>query len=415
MLDLDEEKKLSQKKKSVYPNLGRILINACIFYFISSDKLNFFYIPALLNLIFSVFWMTAERKFYFNYERYKFLPYIPAFLDILAGGILIYITGNVNSWAIMGYIIMGAISAFYSSDTNQPLFIIISSLIVYSFICISVLTGLAAPVNILNPGSDRITWMSFVMALFFFSVGQFFLYNSISVITRENQRLLDIVEKEQKENEKLLLNILPVSVSEELKSFGKASPTEFESASVLFTDFVGFTKIAEKMNPPELIAELDLCFSFFDQVCKKYNLEKLKTIGDSYMCVGGVPIQNNTHSEDAVSAALEIQKFMKEMKTEREEVGKNFWEIRIGIHSGPLVAGIIGSTKFSYDIWGSTVNIASRMESAGTAGKINVSEAVKKLTENKFVFEPRGRIKTKESEFEMYYVLGIRKEHLITN
>ncbi|HNH09116.1 MAG TPA: adenylate/guanylate cyclase domain-containing protein, partial [Leptospiraceae bacterium] len=194
-----------------------------------------------------------------------------------------------------------------------------------------------------------------------------------------------------------------------------ASPTEFESASVLFTDFVGFTAIAEKMNPAELIAELDICFSFFDQVCKKYNLEKLKTIGDSYMCVGGVPIENSTHSEDAVYAALEIQRFMKEMKTERERSGRKFWEIRIGIHSGPLVAGIIGSTKFSYDIWGSTVNIASRMESSGTAGRINVSEAVKKLTENKFLFEHRGRIKTKESEFEMYYVLGIRNGHLITN
>ncbi|HMV78244.1 MAG TPA: adenylate/guanylate cyclase domain-containing protein [Leptospiraceae bacterium] len=415
MLDLNEEKKLSQKKKSVYPNLGRALINGCIFYFISSDQLNFFYAPALLTLIFSVIWMGAERKFYFNYSRYKFLPYIPAFMDILSGGILIYITGNVNSWAIMGYIIMGAISAFYSSDTNQPLFIMISSVIVYSFICIAVLTGLAPPINILNPGADRITWMSFIMALFFFSVGQYFLYNAISVITKENQRLLDIVEKEQKENEKLLQNILPVSVSEELKSFGKASPTEFESASVLFTDFVGFTSIAEKMNPAELIAELDICFSFFDQVCKKYNLEKLKTIGDSYMCVGGVPIENSTHSEDAVYAALEIQRFMKEMKTERERSGRKFWEIRIGIHSGPLVAGIIGSTKFSYDIWGSTVNIASRMESSGTAGRINVSEAVKKLTENKFLFEHRGRIKTKESEFEMYYVLGIRNGHLITN
>lgn len=415
MLDLNEEKKLSQKKKSVYPNLGRSLINACIFYFISSDQLNFFYFPALLNMVFSFVWMAAERRFYFNYEKYKFLPYIPAFLDILSGGILIYITGNVNSWAIMGYIIMGAISAFYSSDTNQPLFIMISSVIVYSFICIAVLTGFAAPINILNPGADRITWMSFMLALFFFSVGQYFLYNAISVITRENQRLLDLVEKEQRENEKLLQNILPVSVSEELKSFGKATPTEFESASVLFTDFVGFTSIAERMNPAELIAELDICFSFFDQVCKKYNLEKLKTIGDSYMCVGGVPIQNSTHSEDAVFAALEIQRFMKEMKSERERSGKNFWEIRIGIHSGPLVAGIVGSTKFSYDIWGSTVNIASRMESSGTAGKINVSETVKKLTESRFVFEPRGRIRTKESEFEMFYVLGIRSQELITN
>ncbi len=219
-------------------------------------------------------------------------------------------------------------------------------------------------------------------------------------------------EIERQKSEKLLLNILPEKIAKELKEKSFSDPVLFESASVLFTDFVGFTQIAEKMSPKELVGELDKCFSYFDSLMEKYDLEKLKTIGDSYMCAGGVPQSNPTHAIDCVLAALEIQSFMNKMKISKEKMNLPYWELRLGIHSGPLVAGVIGEKKFAYDVWGDTVNMASRMESNGAPGKINISGATYNLVKELFDCDHRGKINVKgKKELDMYFVLGIKPEY----
>jgi len=206
----------------------------------------------------------------------------------------------------------------------------------------------------------------------------------------------------------LLKNIFPEKIANELIERGFSEPVFIKSATVLFTDFKGFTKIAESLSPTELVAELDRCFTYFDNVVERYNLEKIKTIGDSYMCVGGVPKINSTHCVDAILASLEIQTFMNQMKSIAEDLGKPYWELRLGIHTGPLIAGVIGEKRFAYDIWGDTVNTASRLESSGETGRINISRDVRDKVRELFDIEFRGEIPVKnKGNVEMYYVNGI--------
>jgi class 3 adenylate cyclase len=214
-------------------------------------------------------------------------------------------------------------------------------------------------------------------------------------------------------SEKLLLNILPVKVAEELKESGKTEPELFESVTVCFTDFVGFTQISENMTPSELIAELDLCFTYFDGIIEHYKLEKLKTIGDSYMFAGGIPTRSNTHAIDCVLASLKIQEFMNKLKVDKQKSNQPFWELRLGINSGSLVAGVIGNKKFAYDIWSDTVNTASRCESSGASDMINIGKSTYELVKDLFECEYRGAIPAKnKGEMDMYFVKGIKKEFM---
>ena len=213
------------------------------------------------------------------------------------------------------------------------------------------------------------------------------------------------IAKEKKRSDELLLNILPEEVAEELKEKGSAEAKSFDEVTVMFTDFKGFTTIAEKLSAKELVAEIDYCFKGFDNIIHKYNIEKIKTIGDSYMAVGGLPVANKTHAKDVVSAALEIVKFMEEHKQQRIKEGKAIFEIRIGINSGHVVAGIVGVKKFAYDIWGDTVNLASRMESSGEPGKVNISGSTYELVKKDFNCTHRGQIHAKnKGEVDMYFV-----------
>ncbi|HEY9748308.1 MAG TPA: adenylate/guanylate cyclase domain-containing protein [Allocoleopsis sp.] len=228
----------------------------------------------------------------------------------------------------------------------------------------------------------------------------------------ELNQLYAQLNAEKRKSDELLLNILPLQIANELKQFGQVKPIHYESASVLFTDFTDFTKIAEIVTLEELFEELNYCFSYFDQIVEKYNLEKLKTIGDSYMCIGGVPVPNHTHAIDTVLAAIEIQVFMHLRKAHKLKKNQPFWDLRIGIHSGPLLAGVVGQKRFAYDVWGDTVNTASRMESSGVPGRINVSESTFELIKNFFRLDYRGKVRAKnKGEVDMYLVTGIR-EHL---
>ncbi len=225
------------------------------------------------------------------------------------------------------------------------------------------------------------------------------------------QALTQNLNQERKKSDSLLRNVLPETIAQELKRTDRVQPVNYESASVLFTDFVGFTQIAESLTPQELIEGLDSCFSQFDQIAKKHNLEKIKTIGDAYMAVGGVPLANRTHAVDCVLAALEIEQSVSRLREKEMAASRPFWEIRVGIHSGDLVAGVVGREKFSYDVWGDTVNIASRLESSGVAGRINISGATYELVKDFFDCEFRGKIAAKnKGEIDMYFVSGIRSE-----
>lgn len=229
------------------------------------------------------------------------------------------------------------------------------------------------------------------------------------------------ISRARKRSDELLLNILPEEVAEELKQKGSTDAKHFNEVTVMFTDFKGFTQIAETLSPTELVNEIHECFKAFDHIISKYKIEKIKTIGDSYMCAGGLPVENTTHADDVVKAALEIQKLMQAPPNlpEGEEshragqlspFGRFRGAVRIGIHTGPVVAGIVGIKKFAYDIWGDTVNIASRMESSGEAGKVNISGATYKLVKDKFNCIHRGKISAKnKGEIDMYFVDSINK------
>ncbi len=216
-------------------------------------------------------------------------------------------------------------------------------------------------------------------------------------VTERTQEL----QLEKKKSDDLLLNILPQEVAEELKEKGESKAQYYDEVSVLFTDFVNFTSISEKMGVEELLAELNANFTAFDQIMEKHGLEKIKTIGDAYLAVSGLPLKNEQHAQNAVAAALDIIAFVEE----RKKQVPNGLGIRIGIHSGSLIAGIVGVKKFAYDIWGDTVNTAARMEQSSEPGKVNISNTTFDLVKTEFNCEHRGKLSVKgKGEMDMYFV-----------
>jgi len=200
----------------------------------------------------------------------------------------------------------------------------------------------------------------------------------------------------------LLLNILPAEVAEELKEKGTADAKLFDDVTVLFTDFKSFTTVSERLTPQQLVDELHACFSAFDEIMTRHGVEKIKTVGDAYLAISGLPLANDKHADDLVKAAIEIREFMLQRK---KEIGENTFEIRIGLHSGSVVAGIVGVKKFAYDIWGDTVNTAARMEQNSEAGKINISHTTYELVKDNFNCTYRGEIEAKnKGKLKMYFV-----------
>ncbi|MCD6012275.1 MAG: hypothetical protein K0Q79_2137 [Flavipsychrobacter sp.] len=219
-------------------------------------------------------------------------------------------------------------------------------------------------------------------------------------VLRKNNKVLD---KEKKKSDNLLLNILPEEVAGQLKETGAAAARNFDDVTVLFTDFVNFTEASGRMKPEALIEELDTCFKKFDAITGKYGIEKIKTIGDAYLAVCGLPQPNPEHALNIVKAAQEITVYMQDREA---KMGNSTFQIRIGIHSGSVVAGIVGVKKFAYDIWGDTVNTAARMEQNSEAGKINISQTTYDLVKDKINCEYRGEIDAKgKGQLKMYYVL----------
>ncbi len=250
--------------------------------------------------------------------------------------------------------------------------------------------------------------------LLFLSLISFNLYRGNNRKKKLNDLLAEEKERteiERDKSESLLLNILPKPVADELKTKGKASVKYYEMASVIFTDFKGFTTFAEKMTPVELVEELEKCFTGFDEIMARHRLEKIKTIGDAYMGVGGVPEANKDNPINVVLAGLDIQRFMENKKAKHQAEGGDYWDLRLGINSGELIAGVIGKSKFAYDVWGDTVNTASRMESSGEIAKVNISGNTYELVKDFFECTYRGRVNAKnKGEMDMYFVDRIKPE-----
>jgi class 3 adenylate cyclase len=227
-----------------------------------------------------------------------------------------------------------------------------------------------------------------------------------SALKRLNETMKEL-EAEKNKSNLLLLNILPPEIAEELKATGRAEAKLFESVTVLFTDFKGFTAASLYMTPKQLVEEIHVNFSAFDRIMKAYGLEKIKTIGDSYMAAAGMPSYSEDHAVSAVKAALHIRDFVDKRVKERRKSNEPFFEIRIGLHTGPVLAGIVGELKFQYDIWGDTVNTASRMESSGITGAVNISYHTYEFVKDHFQCIPRGKIEAKgKGEIDMYLVNG---------
>lgn len=213
------------------------------------------------------------------------------------------------------------------------------------------------------------------------------------------------IEEEQEVSENLLLNILPKETASELKRNQAVKPRYFDQVTVLFADIEGFTRFAEQRSPEDLVKDLHEVFTRFDEITTACGIEKIKTIGDAYMCAGGLPLPDEKHAVRVVEAALAMQEFVEQLNRKKIAEGRPAFRVRIGIHSGPVVAGIVGTRKFQYDIWGDTVNAAARLESAGESGKINISGVTFELVKAHFHCTPRGMIEVKgKGKIEMYFV-----------
>jgi len=332
----------------------------------------------------SIIYFGYTRKFrVFRFSQLLLILLLPFALMLSLGG---FVNGSaVILWGLISP--LGAMLFYKPSSAPRWLFAFVS-LVVISFV--------------LQP------WIRIESNLTNVQIHLFFVFNIIAVGSIIFLMVYYFVSKKnyfQARSEALLLNILPSIIAEELKAKGTVEAKHFEDVTVMFTDFKNFTQVTERLSPVELVAEIDTLFKAFDNIISKHNIEKIKTIGDSYMCAGGLPVANKTHAVNVVSATMDIQYFMQQHLRMRKAEGKELFEIRIGVHTGPVVAGIVGDKKFAYDIWGDTVNVASRMESSGEAGKINISGCTYELVKEKFNCIYRGKIKAKnKGEIDMYFV-----------
>lgn len=331
-------------------------------------------------------------------SKEEIMPHIsPFYADLLAESALKYAIRTKQNLVIMD-----------ATTNNQFLndkYVVNNN--VHSIMCLPVINqgkfiGLLYLENAATTGAftqDRVELLSLLSSQIAISIDNALLYESLE--QKVNDRTEEL-SKEKKKSDDLLYNILPYETAQEIKLNGKAEPRFYPSASVLFTDFQGFTNISANLSPSELVIELNECFKAFDEIVEKYGVEKIKTIGDAYMAVGGVPVPSSIHTENVIKAAIDIREFIANRKASNQGIG---FELRIGVHTGPVVSGIVGTKKFQYDIWGDTVNIAARMESNSEPGKINISESTYQIIKDQFECEYRGEMDVKgKGNMRMYFV-----------
>jgi len=299
--------------------------------------------------------------------------------------------GGVGLWAILAP--LGSL-VFERVETAVRWYV--------AFVVVFLGSGIAG--EIVGPVSPEVPrWFTTTMLALNITVGGAIVFTLLAVFASERRQALDALRIEQAKAEELLLNILPKSIAERLKAQTRPIADYFGSASILFADVVDFTPWSEGMQPEQVVGHLDLLFSHFDGLAEEYGLEKIKTIGDAYMVAAGVPTPRPDHARALALVGLDMIAAMRE----HEELAALGLELRIGINSGPVVAGVIGRKRFLYDLWGDAVNTASRMESHGAAGRIQITRATYELLADEFVCEPRGTIIVKgKGEIEVWYLVG---------
>jgi adenylate cyclase len=352
-----------------------------------------FLLHLVSGILFLVFYYLSRFK---NAYRFLYWPFVLLILVFLFANIL----DNAGSRGGAHYYLIPAlvIAVVLSAKARNTAF----AILLFALMTVALLMIEGYRAGWITPHASNEERLTDVLINLVFA--QIFTGLLVMVLSRN-------LNEERRKSDRLLLNILPESIAEELKREDRVEPLHYDSASVLFTDFVGFTRIAEGLTCQDLITELDNCFCQFDRIAKRHHLEKIKTIGDAYMAAGGLPAPNSTHAVDCVMAALEIARCMEEMAQEKARENLPYWQVRIGIHTGHLVAGVIGREKFSYDVWGDTVNTASRMESSGAAGRVNISAETYERVKEFFECEHRGKIPAKnKGEIDMYFVNGLRAE-----
>ncbi len=316
----------------------------------------------------------------------------PTLSMIPLGGFLA--SGGVGLWGILA-----PLGALVFSDVRSAARWYVSWVVV--FLGSGILGELLGGVSPAVP-----EWFTSTMLALNVTVGGTIVFTLLAVFARERRSALAALRAEQAKSESLLLNILPQSIAEKLKAETRTIADQFGSASILFADVVDFTPLADRLPPAEVVGVLDRLFSHFDVLAERHGLEKIKTIGDCYMVAAGVPAPRPDHAHALARMALDMQAAM----CADDEIGQLGLELRVGINSGPVVAGVIGRKRFLYDLWGDAVNTASRMESHGTSGRIQVTRATKELLEDEFVCEPRGTISVKgKGEMEAWYLVGPRR------
>lgn len=380
----------------------RISIELAVFAFISGIGYNLIYGYLIfpeknyVSIASLVFFLLAIAFYYFtkNYEAYKII--ILSIFIVFGLIAQVSLGGFVDGSGVVLCTILPALGALIFGDFK------LARIFFYLFIIACIAAGAWEYLY----GNEAYRFPKHISLIFFVgnfvSIGAicFFLVQSFYLKMTDYQKELS-VEKEKSES--LLLNILPPSISEELKNAGEAKARGYASATVIFTDIAGFSKMSKLLTPGELVLQLDTYFRVFDDIMEKHNIEKIKTIGDAYLAVAGIPDESFIHAESAINAALEMQEAVKRIYNEGKV--RQPFELRIGVHSGPLIAGVVGKKKFTYDIWGNTVNIASRMEQHGKPGQINISESTYNLVQHKFKCTSRGKISAKNvGELEMYFV-----------
>lgn len=337
-----------------------------------------------------------KQMTYFTFTQLAMLLVMPFFMQWIIGGF--EASSGIAIWGIMAPV--GALMIL-GTRQSAPWFLLFFSLLMFSWWMNGIFAGYALPIPkqikalffLVNVGGPA-TLLYFLMRFFEAQRDLVML-----ALDKKNQQL----EEEQDRSERLLLNILPKSVADRLKHGESRIADSYDSATIMFADLVDFTRISSDMTPDDLVNLLGQVFSRFDQLTEKYGVEKIKTIGDAYMVVCGAPEPRADHAEAVANLAIEMQQALVELSV---KTGKMLM-MRIGINSGPVIAGVIGSAKFSYDLWGDTVNMASRMEHYGLSNSIQVTDATYQLIEKKFRFEKRDPIIVKgKGRVQSYLLLG---------
>lgn len=349
------------------------------------------YVYIVISYVSLFIFYHFKRFGYFIFIQLVMLLVMPFFMQWVIGGF--EASSGVAIWAILSPV--GALMIL-GTRQSTPWFALFMGLAAVSWQLNTLFASNALPI----PDDVKDTY--FVMNI---SGVATILYVVMRYFQTQKERVLQALEAEQMRSEKLLLNILPQSVAERLKSNEIRIADSHPEVTIMFADLVDFTKLSATLPPSELVDLLNSVFSEFDRLAEKYGLEKIKTIGDAYMAVAGAPNPRSDHAQAVADMALEMQTVLSEMAAWRDKK----LMMRIGINSGPVVAGVIGSTKFSYDLWGDTVNLASRMEQSGIPNGIQVTGATYELLKNEYAFEYRGNIPLKGKGEAEAYILQARK------